>query len=218
MKSTLVSVTASSPWNARRTRSPRLVRRSCVRILAVLCLGTGPGFVQAQSLYHEGSFKALASDRKAHRVGDVVTVHVFEQSSATSSADTTTQRNNSLNASVALLPSGRQRSGTLDVGGAFDGGGITQRTNRLLATLSVTVVELLPNGDLKLAGEQSLTINSEQHKVRLEGRVRPEDLSSDNTVLSTRLADASIHYVGDGDLSSRQRPSWWRRLLDALGF
>jgi flagellar L-ring protein precursor FlgH len=171
----------------------------------------------AQQLYNEATYRALAGDRKALRVGDVITVQVYEQSSATTSTDTSTQRTNALNAGYASARSGGQHGGSIAVGGSFDGGGTTQRANKLLVTLSVSVREVLPNGDLKLAGEQTLTVNEEQHKVSLEGRVRPQDVSGDNIVLSTRLADAHIEYLGDGDLSERQKRGWWRKLLDALG-
>lgn len=171
----------------------------------------------AQQLYNEATYRALAGDRKALRVGDVITVQVYEQSSATTSTDTSTQRTNALNAGYASTRTGSQHGGSVAVGGSFDGGGTTQRANKLLVTLSVSVREVLPNGDLKLAGEQTLTVNEEQHKVSLEGRVRPQDVSGDNVVLSTRLADAHIEYLGDGDLSERQKRGWWRKLLDALG-
>lgn len=186
---------------------------TCAALVAVLL----PQAVPAQQLYNEATYRALAGDRKALHVGDVITVQVFEQSSATTSTDTSTQRNNALNAGYASTRGGVQHGGSIGVAGSFDGGGTTQRANKLLVTLSVTVREVLPNGDLRLAGEQTLTVNEEQHKVSLEGRVRPQDVSSDNVVLSTRLADAHIDYLGDGDLTERQKRGWWRRLLDALG-
>lgn len=185
-------------------------------LIAGLLAAIAPA-VSAQQLYNEATYRALAGDRKALRVGDVITVQVYEQSSATTSTDTSTQRTNALNAGYASTRTGSQHGGSLAVGGSFDGGGTTQRANKLLVTLSVSVREVLPNGDLKLAGEQTLTVNEEQHKVSLEGRVRPQDVSGDNVVLSTRLADAHIEYLGDGDLSDRQKRGWWRRLLDALG-
>jgi flagellar L-ring protein precursor FlgH len=184
----------------------------CAALLAAFASAT-----PAQQLYNEATYRALAGDRKALRVGDVITVQVYEQSSATTSTDTSTQRTNALNAGYASTRSGGQHGGSIAVGGSFDGGGTTQRANKLLVTLSVSVREVLPNGDLKLAGEQTLTVNEEQHKVSLEGRVRPQDVSGDNIVLSTRLADAHIEYLGDGDLSDRQKRGWWRKLLDALG-
>ena len=186
------------------------------RVLAaslLVCAGSAP----AQKLYDESTYRALAADHKAFRVGDVVTVQVYEQSSATTTTDTSTQRTNALNVGISSAITGTQRGGSIAQGGTFDGGGTTQRANKLLVTLSVSVVEVLPNGDLRLAGDQALTVNEEHHAVHLEGRVRPQDVAADNTVLSTRLADARVNYVGAGDLSERQKPSWWRKLLDGLG-
>lgn len=170
----------------------------------------------AESLYREGTYRPLAGDNKAYRVGDAVTVQVIESSSASTSTDTNTQRKNSLGAQVTSLPS-RQHGFGLTVNGDFEGGGTTQRANRLLATLTVTVREVAPNGELRVGGEQVLVVNGERHHVILEGRVRPQDLTDGNVVLSTRLADARITYVGDGDLTERQKRSLWRSVLDWMG-
>jgi flagellar L-ring protein precursor FlgH len=171
----------------------------------------------AESLYQENSYRPLAGDNKAFRVGDVVTVQVLENSSASTNADTTTRRKNGINADLTLsrnLPI----NGNLNIGGDFDGGGRTQRASRLLAQLTVAVTEIMENGDLRLAGEQSLLVNGEKQNVKLEGRVRPLDISDGNVVISSRLSEAKITYVGDGDLSDRQRRSWWRGVVDWLGF
>lgn len=189
--------------------------------LLTLTLWVDSAPARAESLYSEAGYRPLAADAKASRIGDVITVQIFENSSASSSADTSTQRKNALSAGANVTNTARQfgmnfeASGTL--GGSFEGGGTTQRANRLLATITVTVKAVKENGDLEVAGEQLLTVNDEQHKVRVEGRVRPQDVSSDNVVLSTRLTDARILYVGDGDLSERNKRAWWRMLLDFLG-
>jgi flagellar L-ring protein precursor FlgH len=183
------------------------------RILLGLMLALPAG---AQTLYSEASFRSLGTDHKAHRVGDVITIQVIENASAAANTDTGTRRRNSLAAGLAH----RQQSvagSEIEVNGDFDGGGRTARAGRLLAQISVSVRDVLPNGDLKVAGEQILLINEEQQRINIEGRVRPQDVSEGNVVLSTRLADARITYVGEGDLAERGRPSWWRRLLDALG-
>ncbi|CAB3759863.1 flagellar L-ring protein FlgH [Burkholderia sp. MSh2] len=193
-----------------------LLRLPASAVLGML-IAVASQCASAESLYREETYRALTSDQKAYRAGDLLTVKVYEQSSATTSTDTSTQRTNGLNGSISILPSGRQLGGSLAQGGTFDGGGTTQRANKLLATLSVNVKDVLPNGDLVVAGEQTLTVNNEQHKVNLTGRVRPQDISSDNVVLSTRLADAHIDYVGEGDLSDRQKRGWWRKVLDWLG-
>lgn len=172
---------------------------------------------QAQSLYDPAVYQPLAADNKAFRVGDVVTVQVIENASAAANADTGSRRSNALGASLTRVHADPLRVG-VDTAGEFDGGGRTARTGRLVAQLSVTVREVLPNGDLRLEGEQLLTINEEQQRIVLSGLARPKDISEGNVVLSTRLAEARITYVGEGDLADRQRPAWWRRALDWMGF
>jgi flagellar L-ring protein FlgH len=189
------------------------------RLLAWLALGVsvlaGPA-AQGTSLYNEATFRPLTADNKAFRVGDVLTVQVFENSSASTSSDTGTRRKNNVTASLTH-GSGTVSTAGAAVNGDFDGGGQTQRANRVLITLSVSVREVLPNGDLRIGGEQLLNVNQEQQRVTLEGRVRPQDVSDGNVVLSTRLADARITYLGEGELSQRQQRAWWRKLLDWAG-
>lgn len=170
----------------------------------------------AESLYKPQTFRALTSDRKAAAVGDLLTIQVFENATATTSADTSTRRNASVRAGL-IRPSGHSVSAALDTSGDFDGGGSTQRTNRFLTTVTVTIKEILPNGDLRVEGQQVLSLNDERQTVDIAGRVRPADISDGNVVLSNRLADARITLVGDGDLTERQRRSWWNRALDWLG-
>jgi flagellar L-ring protein precursor FlgH len=186
------------------------------RLVAALLSAVLTGSAAAESLYRPETFRPLTADNKAYRVGDVLTVQVFENASASTSTDTDTRRKNSVNASVTH-PNSRSTGAGLGVSGDFDGGGRTQRSNRVLITLSVSVRDVLPNGDLLVSGEQLLTINDEQQKVVLEGRVRPQDISDANVVLSTRLADARISYHGEGEVSERQRRAWWRKLLDWAG-
>jgi len=182
--------------------------------IATICASS---VASAQSLYDPNTFRPLTADNKAFRVGDIVTVQVIESATAAANADTGSRRTNSLRAGVAPAHADAVTVG-LEVGGEFDGGGRTARAGKLLAQLSVTVKDILPNGDLHLEGEQMLVINDEQQRINLVGRVRPQDISEGNVVLSSRLADARITYLGEGDLAERQKPAWWRRLLDTLGF
>nr|WP_236600002.1 flagellar basal body L-ring protein FlgH [Ramlibacter alkalitolerans] len=167
-------------------------------------------------MFREESFRGLTADNKAFRPGDVLTVQVFENSSATSSAETGTRRSNHLQADLAH-GSNKAAQAALSVAGDFDGGGRTQRASRLLTTVTVTVQEVLPQGQLRIAGTQAVTVNEEAQRVTLEGIVRPVDISDGNVVQSTRIAQARITYVGEGDLSDRNRRAWWRRFLDAVG-
>ncbi|MDB5897742.1 MAG: flagellar L-ring protein [Ramlibacter sp.] len=183
-----------------------------IAALVLLPLATG-----AQSLFREDSFRALTADNKAYRPGDVLTVQVYENSSASTSADTGTRRTNHLQAELAH-GSNKVAQAAVAVAGDFDGGGRTQRASRLLATVTVTVQEVVEGGQLRIAGTQSVTVNEELQRVTLEGLVRPTDITDGNIVQSTRIAQARITYVGEGDLTERGRRSWWRKLLDAVGF
>jgi flagellar L-ring protein precursor FlgH len=185
-------------------------------LVAVLCWLAATA-AQAQSLYREDSWRGLTADNKAYRPGDVLTVQVFENTTAISSADTGTRRNNRLRAELAHGNSVAAEA-ALGVGSEFDGGGSTQRASRLLTTVSVVVQDVLPSGQLRIAGVQSVTVNQELQKVTLEGLVRPADISDGNVVQSTRIAEARITYVGEGDVTERGRRSWWRKLLDTVGF
>lgn len=170
----------------------------------------------ADSLYKPQTFRALTSDRKAAAVGDLLTVQVFENATATTSADTATRRSAGARAGLTRS-SGPSLHADLEAGGDFDGGGRTQRTNRFLTTVTVAVREVLPNGDLRIEGQQVLSLNDERQTVNIQGRVRPLDITDGNVVLSTRIADARITLVGDGDLTERQRRAWWKRATDWLG-
>jgi flagellar L-ring protein FlgH len=189
--------------------------RAC--ILAFLLAATTAQLASAQSLFREESWRGLTADQKAYRPGDVLTVQVFENSSASSSAETGTRRTNHLQAELAH-GSNKVAQTQIGVGSDFDGGGRTQRASRLLTTVTVTVQEVLAGGQLRIAGTQAVTVNEEAQRVTLEGIVRPVDISDGNIVQSTRIAQARITYVGEGDVTERNRRAWWRKLLDALGF
>jgi flagellar L-ring protein precursor FlgH len=183
--------------------------------LALVLAGTAG--VRAQSLFQEDAWRPLTADNKAFRPGDVLTVQVYENSSGVTSADTGTRRNNNLSAALAHS-AGPIAQTAVRVGGDFDGGGRTQRASRLLTTVTVIVQEVLPGGQLRIAGTQSVTVNEELQRVTLQGLVRPVDITDGNLVQSTRIADARITYIGEGDLTERQRRGWWRQLIDAIGF
>lgn len=195
-----------------------LARMAAARVIGLaLVLAAATAGARAESLYDPALYRSLGTDRKAARVGDVLTIQVVETSSATSSADTSTGRKSSIDAEFRLSRR-PTTAGGLEVDGDFEGGGKTQRSGRLLAQMSVNVVDIAPNGDLYVKGDQLLTVNDEQQKIHVKGRVRPQDISPGNVVLSTRLAQAEIIYMGEGELAGRQRPAWWNRFLNWLGF
>jgi flagellar L-ring protein precursor FlgH len=191
-------------------------RRRAEAAAAALVLGLGIACQACGvSLYDEGSFQPLTADRKARKAGDLVTVMIYENASASSSADTNAGRSSDLAASVQA--GSREHHAGISTNNDFEGKGTTQRSGRVLGQLTVAVQQVLPNGDLVLGGTQELEINGEKQLIKLEGRVRALDVSESNTVLSTRVADARISFAGDGVLSEHQKPSWWHRLLTWFG-
>ncbi|MGU7783226.1 flagellar basal body L-ring protein FlgH [Burkholderia sp. PU8-34] len=167
-------------------------------------------------LYQGSTYQPLTADRRASKPGDIVTVLVFENSSASNSADTSTKSNVGLQGSVSTMYAG-QNALQFGVGDNYGGKGQIQRAGKLLAQLSVNVVDVTPAGDLLVAGNQAIDVNGEKTQIRLEGRVRPVDIAANNTVLSARLADAKIDYVGEGFITDRSKPGLIPRFLAWLG-
>ena len=168
----------------------------------------------ADSLYDAATYRPLATDHRAYRKGDILTLLIFESASATTSANSSANRKSKVDVRVANLASAR--AGSFNSDNQFDGGGTEQRTGEVLARVSVTVTDVLANGDLYVKGEQNIALNSESQRIKIEGRVRQQDVETDNTVLSSRLADAKIDFKGHGLLSSRERPGLLIRFFQWL--
>lgn len=169
----------------------------------------------AESLYKPSTFQAMTSDLRPRRIGDLITVMVYENASASSTADTSAARDASVGIG-ASAPHTTFNAG-LHTTDALDGRGRTQREGKVLAQITVAIVAIAPNGDLSVRGEQTLEINNEAQRISVEGRIRPQDVSDTNVVLSSRLADARIRYAGKGDLSDKQAPAWWQKFLTWFG-
>lgn len=183
----------------------------CRALVLLVCVQS----VSAATLYVPGQFQSLTSDLRARRVGDLITVMVYENASASSAANTNVGRE----AGIGFDAQGTVKgwSAGLDVNNQTDGRGRTQREGKLLAQITVTIKAIGENGDLVIAGEQLLEINNERQQIAIEGRIRPQDVSDTNVVLSTRIANAKIRYSGEGDLADKQRPAWWQRFLTLFG-
>ena len=185
------------------------------KIIAASLVALCAGPAAAESLYKSGTYQALTSDLRVRHVGDMVTVLVYESASASSAADTSAGR--TANAGVVLPGPVSSRAGAINSVNETNGRGRTQREGKVLAQLTTVIREILPSGDLVIAGEQLLEINNESQRIAVEGQIRPQDISDTNVVLSNRIANARIRYAGQGDLSDKQRPGWWQRLLTMFG-
>lgn len=171
----------------------------------------------AHSMLDATTYRSLVAEHKASRVGDVLTVVVHEAATASSSADLRAQRSFDVSAQVGSSDSS-PHEGSIGTQSESDGVGRTQRSGRLLAQISVRVTEVKPNGDLIVAGQQSLRINGEEQLITLSGVARPYDVGYDNTITSSRIADARIQFHGKGFVANQSKPGWLARLFDLLGF
>jgi flagellar L-ring protein precursor FlgH len=201
----MLSAPVATPQPEQAEKAPRLVTPAA----------PAPRPRAKGSLYSDAQFQSLTADRRRFEVGEVLTIMVYENASASSSADTGTNRDSSVGVGVDL-PNWK-KSASATVNNDFNGTGRTQRAGRVLAQMTVLVREVLPNGDLMVGGEQLLEINGEKQTIRAEGRVRPRDITENNVVLSSRLAEAKLAFVGDGVLGEMQRPRWWQKLLSLFG-
>ncbi|HMC91548.1 MAG TPA: flagellar basal body L-ring protein FlgH [Allosphingosinicella sp.] len=168
----------------------------------------------ADDLYPHTGFAALAADRTAQAVGDILLVQVIENANASNTSQKGSRKNTSVQGDVGA---GKWTGGAhLGLGGGYDGTGQTTRSEKMVAQISVAVDAVLPNGDLHIAGAQALNINGEKTFIRLRGRIRREDLH-DNAILSSRIADAEISYDGSGFVSRSTKPGLVTRIFSFLG-
>jgi flagellar L-ring protein precursor FlgH len=182
----------------------------------MLCLALLPAMdARATSLYTPATYQAMTSDLRMRRTGDLITVMVYETSSASSTAGTSSGRDSAVGLDVA--GTGKRVAANIGTGNQMDGRGRTQREGRVLAQITVSIQKITEHGDLIVMGEQLLDINNEQQQIKVEGRIRPQDISDANVVLSTRIANAKISYTGQGDIADKQRSAWWQRLLTLFG-
>lgn len=165
------------------------------------------------AIYQAGFETNLFEDRKAHRVGDVITVMLTERMAAQKKAES--EINKSSSTSIAN-PMMFGRSGIagintgIELGGGsdFEGESDANQSNSLTGSITVTVADVLSNGLLAVRGEKWITLNNGDELIRLSGLIRPDDVGADNTVPSTRIADARITYSGTGAFANASKPGW----------
>jgi flagellar L-ring protein precursor FlgH len=162
----------------------------------------------------------IIRNQKASKVGDLITIVIREDSKASSSANTETNRDSSIDAAFDLKmgTDALGQKGLLDGNAGlkndFKGEGKTDRSGRIEATVQAVVETVLPNGTLFIRGRKVITVNNEDQVVELSGFVRPDDIRINNTVASDLLADAKIKYLGHGVVGDKQYVGWGARLMD----
>jgi flagellar L-ring protein precursor FlgH len=198
---------------------------------------TPPPAAPTGSIYQDGYAMRLFEDVKPRRAGDTLTVVLVEATNAKKEATTGTKKENDIQlnnptlfgapAQVSIggslqrmLPLPRQNNYTLDMSAStdqeFTGTGASKQSNSLSGSITVTVNEVLPNGNLVVRGEKIVAINEGDEYVRLSGIVRPQDIRPDNTVYSTKVADARISYGGSGAVADSNSHGWLSRFFLAV--
>lgn len=170
---------------------------------------------------------AMYTDRKARRVGDIITVVVSESASVSASKRTKTDKKASVDAAVEAflwdpaVTNGGTHKGSLPqtkMGGTnnFEGGGEINNKQTITARAAVTVVDVLPNGNLVIEGSRFVSYSGEKQYAILRGLVRPDDVTNANTVASSSIADARVEFVSEGTITSNQRKGWLTRVIDTV--
>ena len=181
-----------------------------------------PLAVNGGGIYRPGNDIPLFENATARRVGDVVTIHLVESTSASKSSSTTTSKKTSISLpSPTIIGKPVTINGNnileTDVNGAnsFDGKGDSAQSNQLTGDVTVVVIRKLQNGLLQVRGQKWVAINQGKEYVRIQGYIRPIDIQPDNSIESTKVANASISYGGKGAVANASAPGLLARFFNS---
>ena len=208
--SLLLGACAAAPENEAAFESPVTMQPEIV---------AAPG----GGIYLANSGLTLFEDIKAGRVGDILTVRLIEQTDASKSSGTSTSKSTQATLGSPTI-FGREvthtgvpiLSGSISGENAFDGGGSSNQSNSLVGDITVTVVERYANGNLRIQGEKWVTLNQGKEFIRLSGIIRSYDIEPDNSVISTKVANAKITYSSKGALAAANRQGLISRFFNSL--
>jgi len=183
-----------------------------------------PAPTEPNALWRSGS-RAFLKDQRAAQVGDVISIEVNINDTATLNNVTSTTRASGESAGMpnffgleTLLPKAVTASSLLSLssGNNNTGTGQIKRNETVTLSLGGVVTQVLPNGNLVVAARQQMVVNGELRELRVTGVVRPQDITSENTVQSAQIAEARIEYGGRGQLTDIQSPRWGQQVMDIL--
>ncbi|KHK62912.1 MULTISPECIES: flagellar basal body L-ring protein FlgH [Pseudomonas] len=184
-----------------------------------------PAAANNGSIYQAGFEQNLYSDRKAFRVGDIITITLNERTQASKNANSQIDKTSETSVGLtslfgsSLTTNNPIGGGDLSLNAGYGadrsskGDSQSGQSNSLTGSITVTVADVLPNGIIAVRGEKWLTLNTGDELVRIAGMVRADDISTDNTVPSTRVADARITYSGTGAFADASQPGWFDRFF-----
>jgi len=176
--------------------------------------------IHTGSLFKENYVNNIYSDSKAHRVGDIISVVLSENTQAQKNAKTELSKDNNASLGSVIGLGGAPitfKGDSLEFGyaqnSAFSGDSKSDQSNSLSGNISVHVLRVLPNGNLMIRGEKWMSLNNGDEYVRLTGIIRAQDISSSNTIMSSKVANARIQYAGTGSFADVQEQGWLSRFF-----
>jgi flagellar L-ring protein precursor FlgH len=184
-----------------------------------------PPVQNSGSIYQSGYDTRLFEDQTAKRIGDVLTITLLERTQAKKADDLRTKKDTNMEVTMpsmytlgAKVLTGNDINANLRANREFDGEAKADQSNSLSGNISVTVVDVLPNGNLSVRGEKRVTLNQGDEFIRLSGIVRPVDINSANIITSDKVADVTIMYVGEGAMADASKMGWLARILNSPWF
>jgi len=184
-----------------------------------------PPVQNSGSIYQSGYDTRLFEDQTAKRIGDVLTITLLERTQAKKADDLRTKKDTNMEVTApsmytlgAKVLTGNDINANLRANREFDGEAKADQSNSLSGNISVTVVDVLPNGNLSVRGEKRVTLNQGDEFIRLSGIVRPVDINSANIITSDKVADVTIMYVGEGAMADASKMGWLARILNSPWF
>lgn len=218
-------------------------RSTCLIVLAAVCAGCAssphddaspwsyPNVVSVYpeerapapgTIYRPGGSYDLFMDLRARTVGDILTIELVERTNASKESSTSTTKATDIDTGVPVIAGRTITDRGLDLlntevasENSFAGAADSSQSNRLDGNITVTVADRLPNGNLLIVGEKMITLNQGEEFIRLSGVIRPVDIRPDNSIESTKIADAKITYSGRGNLANATRPGILSRFFNA---
>lgn len=170
------------------------------------------------AIFNVASNRPLFEDRRARLIGDTLTINITERTQASKKSDTKAERSQSMDMSIPTilgLPFKSFQGATLaaDSANKFGGKGENSSTNDFISTITVTVIDVLPNGNLLVSGEKQIGLKSGEEFIRFSGVVNPNTITGANTVQSTQVADARIEFKANGFIDTAQVMGWLSRFF-----
>jgi flagellar L-ring protein precursor FlgH len=194
--------------------------------IAVVALLAAP-LTRGQSLWQEGAARSMVADKRATRVGDIISILIQESNTADRQNETKTSKQSSIDASLQAFLYSPAASGLLTKKGqlpamkatsaqSFDGGGQINNSEKIAARIAVRIIDVLPNNTLVIEGTRKVSFSGETQDAVLRGIVRVEDVMANNTIYSYNIAEATIKYVSSGTITDNQKKGWFTRVWEKV--